>query len=231
MILYSKNNQKFDTSDYEYFNHGNSANIFRSDDKALKIYFNGCRDYFRMKKATFKILKELNDSGIVKLDEYFYRSKNKLYQLGSIDAYTMEYISSQPFNFIDFEKKQFIELIRLLDKTIMNISNHGIALNDINKGNFVLTGDRLKIVDPEMFFKSSIRQRDYLYHANKTYILIQLTRIIRQEMNRTRTDGKIYPTVIVFNSDASSTLTEIIERSFEEDNLKEEYLLKLKRLS
>ena len=231
MILYSKKNEELDTSEYEYFNHGNSYNIFRRDDKALKIYFNECRDYFRMRKATFKILKELNDSGIVKLDEYFYRSKNKLYQLGSIDAYTMEYISSQPFNFIDFEKKQFIELIRLLDKTIMNISNHGIALNDINKGNFVLTGDRLKIVDPEMFFKSSIRQRDYLYHANKTYILIQLTRIIRQEMNRTRTDGKIYPTVIVFNSDTSSTLTEIIERSFEEDNLKDEYLLKLKRLS
>ena len=230
MILYSKKNEELDTSEYEYFNHGNSSNIFRRDDKALKIYFNECHDYFRMRKATFKILKELNDSGIVKLDEYFYRSKNRLYQLGSIDAYTMEYISSEPFKFIELEKQQFIELIRLLDKTIMNISNHGIALNDINKGNFVLANDRFKIVDPDMFFKSYM-PKDHLYHANKTHILNKLSIILREEMNRTRTDGKIYPTVIVFNSDTTSTLTEIIERSFEEDNLKEEYLLKLKRLS
>ena len=231
MILYSKKGEKFDTSDYEYFNHGNSSNIFRKENIALKIYFNECRDYFRMKKATFKIIKELNDSGIVKIDKYFYKLPHPLYRIGSMDAYTMEYIPYEPFDFIELEKQQFIELIRILDKTIMNLSNHGIALNDINKGNFVLTGDRLKIVDPDMFFKSSIRQREYLYHANKTYILNQLSRIIKDEMNQTSNNEETYPTIIIFDSDTSSTLTEIIKRSFEEDNLKDEYLLKLKRLS
>ena len=127
MILYSKDNAEFDTSEFEYFNHGNSSNIFRKDKTALKVYFNECRTYFRIKKATFKLLKELNDSGIVKLGEYFYQSTNPIYKLASIDAYTMEYLKSTQFDFINFDRDLFIELIKRLDRTIMNLSNHGIA--------------------------------------------------------------------------------------------------------
>ena len=232
MILYSKNNTEFDTSEFEYFNHGNSSNIFRKDDLALKLYFNECRDFFRIKKATFKLLKELNDSGIVRLYDYFYRSTNSLYKLGSIDAYTMEYIESKPFEFRELEKQLFIELIEKLDETIMNLSNHGIALDDLNKGNFVLSPQGFKIVDPDMFHKSNIRQKDcFLYHSNKTYLLNRISYIIKKELDEkdNTTKENSYPTVIIFNSDTESTLTEIVKRTLTEDTLENEYFKKLKR--
>ena len=235
MILYTKKNIELDTSDYEYISHGNCANIFRKKNEALKIYLNECKDIYRLKKGIFKLIKKLNDPNIVKLYEYYYKMSYNIYKVGSMDAYSMDYIENEQYNLIELEKKQLIDMVKSLDETIQKLSNKGIVLRDMKKDHLLLTNNRFLLIDPDMFYHSIILSRDNIYHVNKNYIISILNKIMYDEMNEGKLveNGKIkneFPLILLIKQDMYSTLTDLVARALNENTLKDELLKKQKRL-
>ena len=230
MILYTKNNKELDTSEYTYISHGYSANIFRKENEALKIYLNECRDLYRLKKGILKLLKKINDPNIIKIKEYYYKLSNSLYKIGTIDAYRMDYIESEKYNFVDLERKQLIEIIKSLDETIKKLSNNGIVINDMKKDHFLLTDNRFILIDPDMFTHSIIASKEYIYHINKNYIISLFNKIMYDEMNEEKeTTKKEFPLILLIEQDMYSTLTELVTGTLTENTFKEQLIKKLKR--
>ncbi len=227
-MLYRKDGTSFDTTEFKYYevdkqNTGNKSKLFLCDDTLIKLYNIDARTVYRINISMFNLLKKLNDKNLVKLREYFYSVNSKLYKLFSIDAYTMDFIKKRDEKLINIERKEFLELIKSLDETLNRISEKGIIIEDMKPCHLIPTDNGITIIDPDMFHRTIIHSKDYVYDLNKTRILTALNALLYGEFDE---DDyyKIEP--VFFTNDRYLTLHQLIQQQLNEDTIRENQIQK-----
>ena len=217
MILYTKDSQQTDFSNYIYLKEGGCGKIYKYDDTILKVYKKDCNHHLKIKKQIFELLKAINAPCIVKLDNYYFSKKRILNPLTQIDAYTMEYIKEEQFNLIDCDKKFIIEIFTKLEQTIRELSFYDIVIDDINSKNIILNKNGITLIDPDLFFKKGFGYKCSAYRLNKIRILDYINLILTKKYYE-KEEQFIY---FYIEENIENTLIEDVQNSLTENTFYE----------
>ena len=155
----------------------------------LKVYNYDFNDRYRLSKGIFEYLKKADLPSVVDLYEYFYLTGSYILQfLGGIDAFSMQEITGDRVQFINYDRRQLIEIMKNLEQTLIALSKKKIILRDMHAGNIVLTDNGLTIIDCDQFMPSSSSEK-ICYLENKKNTLDCINSIICSEF------GSNVPTV------------------------------------
>ena len=206
-ILYkagSKEGCALSSSNFMYYDKGNCSRIYKflsENDVLLKVYNYDFNVRFRLSKNMFEYLKESNLPCVVPLYDYFYLTSSLIFQLlGGMDAYSMKEVSGESMRFIDYDRKQLIEIMKCLEKTLIVLSKKKIILRDMHPKNVILTDNGLTIIDCDQFMPSSSSE-SICYSLNKINVLNCINRIIDSESDCDFSDSFIdKPNSTLYNS-------------------------------
>lgn len=187
-ILYkagSKDGCALSGSNFMYYDKGKNSYIYKflsESDVLLKVYKYDYNVRFRLSKSMFEYLKGSNLPCVVPLYDYFYLTSSLIFQLlGGIDAYSMKEVTGESMRFIDYDKKQLIEIMKCLEKTLTVLSKKKIILCDMHPKNVILTDNGVTIIDCDQFMPSSSSE-SICYSSNKENVLNCIKRIIDSEI-------------------------------------------------
>lgn len=187
-ILYkpgSKDKFVLSTSNFEFFGKGNCSYIYKSlsqKNVLLKVYNYDFNVRYRLSKGVFEFLKSSNLPSVVRLYDRFYLTNSFIFQLlGGLDAYSMKEVTGKSMRFIDYDRKQLIEIMKCLERTLISLSKNKIVLRDMHPGNVILTDNGLTIIDCDQFMPSNSSQ-DSCYSLNKENVLNCINSIISSEL-------------------------------------------------
>ena len=231
-MLYRRDGTQLDTTKFTRFDvreadRGCKSELFRNGNTLLKMYNIDSANRYRISTKLFELLRKLNDKNVVKLREYFFGLNSSIYKLFSIDAYTMELIKRRQGKLIDADRKEILEIIESLDETVKRLSDARIVFEDMKRPHLIPTDNGITIIDPDMFFRTLLLSKDYVYDLNKAEILIALNSLLYSEFR----SECLTMDPIFFQNKSNETIYEIVESQLQEDTIRENQIQKKKKRS
>ena len=221
MKLFSKNGEELDLTNYKYLDKGEDGEIYIDGNTALKLYYLHER-HAQLTKKMFNILKNQKIPNIVKLHEYLYTNDRFFTRLFSFDAYTMDYINGKPKEFISFDKKIIIEMLKSLEQTLQLLTDCRIVLHDVHPKNLIITENGMTIIDLDRFYFLKLASKKTIYRLNKLELLNCINSTILKEVNK----SGITTSIPLFTIDDNLSFLENTSKGMDE---KFEKILSLKK--
>ncbi len=183
MTYYSEDNEILDTQEFEYFDSGGCANIYKNGDTLLKVYKYDCNYRYFLGKKMFRLIKTSNIPNMVKLLDLYHRSNNLLYKKLPLDAYTMEMVKGKRVTLINQKRDYLRDVISQLEETINGLCEKKILLEDPSAQNIIFKEDGVTIIDPDQFLSGRFLSKTDIYTYNKNQVIQYINRTISEESN------------------------------------------------
>lgn len=173
-------NGVIDTADFEFYNKGTCANIYKKDKLILKKYKLDCSYSSMISTKVFQRLKENDIPHIVKLYDSYYNDISFLNRFLKMDAYTMKYAGEDIDSLLNSPSDYFLEMVLALEHILPLLTKTRILLNDMNAYNIIFSKDDVTIIDPDSFYISNFHSSSYILRNNQgalmEYVLSPLIR-------------------------------------------------------
>ena len=164
-ITKNTNGNYYPSSDYIYYKTNTGCSRIYKKDNILKIYRNYIPDYLRITEEIFNILKTLDESNFIKLEDYYYDNK--------MIGYTSKYIEhTDNFNILDIDKEIVKYNLYKLEKLILLFTKLNIKIDDVNYKNYLYNNEELILIDPDSYrFIDNDMSKEELYNYNYKKLL------------------------------------------------------------
>ena len=217
-MLYDKNDNILDTTNFTYFNEGKCAKLFRDNNTVLKSYKFDCTYRYYFSKEVFDKLKELDLESIVKLYDYFYLyKKGKFGHILKPDAYTMEYVNNPNINLLDQDKEYLLDIMSKLEKDINILTNNKIRLSDAHYQNIIFQEKGAKIIDIDLLRNVKLLNKKKLLLFNKIELLYYIISILKYELKQENLYNYKFECVFNPNCLTDLTVTDYLDKTLKKD--------------
>ena len=179
MKYFDMNHKKYNfyKSEFEYLNHGKCANVFRFYDIILKEYFSYTTEQCRLNLEMFKILKDIKNKHFIELINIYscmdiinllkYYVKPSCFKT---DMYTARYYVDEGINVLTESINYLLDNFRELEILFEEFSKNNICTSDLKRSNSIINSNGIIIIDPDLFYISSMSQ-NYIITKNKKMLL------------------------------------------------------------
>lgn len=149
------------------FNYGGCGDIyFCNYDEVLKIYYHTCSDKNRLKKYTYDIIRELNNTHIASVNELLFENQineifldeNDIFKKYSIDAYTCEYIKPDDLDILTTPTNYILENMYEISKILSYFASKNVKAYDMKASNTILQNDKMVLIDLDCWRRVDIEE-------------------------------------------------------------------------
>lgn len=218
MYYYDKNNNKFYVDDFEFFNEGVCAKVFKKDDILFKVYKFDCKYRFYLSKKMFNAIKNLNINSMVKLLDYYYSYKTLFLPM---DAYSMKLVDGKDIKLIYADKEYVKDIAKCLEETIRILTDNKIIMFDCHYKNILFKENGVTIIDPDQFGFYKLLTKKKIYEKNKLMCIKYITDTIKHEV-----DDKTLCNYLYSLRYSEDTLEDSITSCVTEGNIHDSLMLK-----
>lgn len=166
---------EIDMNEFYYVNSGNFGKIYRNNVIVLKKYYDSIPECFKIQKAIFDILKDIDSANFIKLYNAYMEDKqhsknSRMKNKFLIDAYTAKYYQKDYISPALVDKEYILENFNEMEKICKIFQDYSISLHDVKIENTILTKDSIVIIDPDLFTFSDL-EKENLIRWNKRKLL------------------------------------------------------------